>query len=145
MNRSVLRLLALCLSAATVLLAGCATSYVLDNTVQSFSSMAALPAAPTYRFERLPSQQAPDQVQLEIMADAALHKAGLRRDDANPRYSVQVKRSHPAGAVAVGEPLGRLVGRGLRRPPSRVRFRLRRPDVQLGIALVPPRSERHPA
>lgn len=90
MNRCVLRLLALCLSAATILLAGCATSYVLDNTVQSFSSLAALPAAPTYRFERLPSQQAPDQVQLEIMADAALHKAGLRRDDANPRYSVQV-------------------------------------------------------
>jgi hypothetical protein len=72
------------------LLSGCATSYVLDNNVQSFSSLTGLPAQPTYRFERLPSQQAPDQGVLESMADPALHKAGLRRDDANPRYSVQV-------------------------------------------------------
>jgi hypothetical protein len=72
------------------LLAGCASSYVLDNTVQSFSQFTALPAQPTYRFERLPSQQAPWHAQLEAMADVALHNAGLRRDDANPRYSVQV-------------------------------------------------------
>jgi hypothetical protein len=78
------------LAGSAVLLSGCATSYVLDNTVQSFSSLPALPAQPTYRFERLPSQQAPDQAALESLADAALHKAGLRRDDANPRYSVQV-------------------------------------------------------
>ena len=75
---------------AVWLLSGCATSYVLDNTVQSFSQFTALPAQPTYRFERLPSQQAPWHAQLEAMADAALHKAGLRRDDADPRYSVQV-------------------------------------------------------
>ena len=75
---------------ATVLLSGCATSYVLDNDVQSFSSLTALPSQPTYRFERLPSQQAPDHTVLESMADPALHKAGLRRDDSNPRYSVQV-------------------------------------------------------
>jgi hypothetical protein len=90
MKRSVPRLLGLGLAAASLLLSGCATSYVLDNTVQSFSGLPALPAQPTYRFERLPSQQAPAQAQLEAMADAALHKAGLRRDDANPRYSVQL-------------------------------------------------------
>jgi len=72
------------------LLSGCAGGYLLDNTVQSFSHLTALPAQPTYRFERLPSQQAPSQAQLEAMADAALLKAGLRRDDASPRYSVQV-------------------------------------------------------
>ena len=72
------------------LLTGCATGYLLDNSVQSFSSLTALPAQPSYRFERLPSQQAPAHGQLEAMADAALHKAGLRRDDANPRYTVQV-------------------------------------------------------
>jgi len=72
------------------LLTGCASGYLLDNTVQSFSHLTALPAQPTYRFERLPSQQAPSQAQLEAMADAALQKAGLRRDDANPRYSVQL-------------------------------------------------------
>jgi hypothetical protein len=76
--------------AALALLSGCGTS-VLDNRVQSFSSLPTLPAAPTYRFERLPSQQAdPGQVQLEDLADPALFKAGLRRDDATPRFSVQV-------------------------------------------------------
>lgn len=90
MKRSVVRLLGLALAAFSLLLSGCATSYVLDNTVQSFSGLTAVPAQATYRFERLPSQQAPAQAQLEAMADAALHKAGLRRDDANPRYSVQV-------------------------------------------------------
>jgi hypothetical protein len=77
--------------AALALVSGCAGTYVLDNRVQSFSSLPALPAASTYRFERLPSQQAdPAQAQLEELADAALFKAGLRRDDANPRFSVQV-------------------------------------------------------
>lgn len=74
-----------------VTLSGCATGYLLDNNVQSFSSLPSLPPTPTYRFERLPSQQAsPGQAQLEALADAALFKAGLRRDDATPRYSVQV-------------------------------------------------------
>lgn len=72
------------------LLSGCAAGYLLDNNVQSFSGLTALPAQPTYRFERLPSQQAPGQAQLEAMAAAALQGAGLRRDDANPRYSVQI-------------------------------------------------------
>jgi len=90
MKRTGLHLLGLFFAAAAVLLSGCATPYTLDNNVQSFSSLPALPAQPTYRFERLPSQQAPDQAQLEAMADAALHKAGLRRDDAKPHYSVQV-------------------------------------------------------
>ncbi|WP_233259427.1 DUF4136 domain-containing protein [Ramlibacter sp. WS9] len=90
MKRLAYRLLFLPFAAALLVLSGCATSYILDNSVQSFSNLPALPAQPTYRFERLPSQQAPDQAQLEAMADAALHKAGLRRDDATPRYSVQV-------------------------------------------------------
>jgi hypothetical protein len=72
------------------LLAGCATTYTLDNTVQSFSQLPALPQPATYRFERLPSQQDLAQPQLEAMADAALNAAGLRRDDASPRFSVQI-------------------------------------------------------
>lgn len=75
---------------AGLLLSGCATSYLLDNQVQSFSGLTALPAEPTYRFDRLPSQQSPAQAQLEALADPALHKAGLRRDDAKPRYTVQI-------------------------------------------------------
>ena len=89
MKRSMLKLLGLAVVAAW-LLAGCASTYVLDNNVQAFSSLTSLPAQPSYKFERLPSQQAPGQAQLEAMADPALHKAGLRRDDANPHYSVQV-------------------------------------------------------
>jgi hypothetical protein len=92
MNRSVLRLLGLILFAGWVL-SGCAGGYLLDNTVHSFSGIASLPAQPTYRFERLPSQQVPAQAQLEAMADPALHQAGLRRDDSNPRYTVQVSAS----------------------------------------------------
>lgn len=79
------------LALAAAALSGCATSFVLDNNVQSFSTLAALPAKPSYRFERLPSQQAFQfQGQVEAMADPALFKAGLRRDDAAPQLSVQV-------------------------------------------------------
>ena len=84
-----LRLLG-CVLLAACLLSGCATNYLLDTNVQSFSGLTAAPAQPTYRFERLPSQQSPMQAQLEALADPALHKAGFRRDDANPRYSVNV-------------------------------------------------------
>lgn len=79
------------LLAAASLLAGCATGYRMDNTVQSFSGLQGLPSNPTYRFERLPSQrEAPGQDRIEALADPALHQAGLRRDDAQPRYAVQV-------------------------------------------------------
>jgi hypothetical protein len=77
-------------AAFVAVLSGCAGTYVLDNTVQSFSQLTAAPAPLTYRFERLPSQQQADQAQLEALADAALHQAGFQRDDANPRYSVQI-------------------------------------------------------
>lgn len=77
--------------AAALFLAGCATGYRLDNQVQSFSQLPALPSPATYRFERTLSQQMdPNQQALEAMADPALHRAGLRRDDSAPRYSVQV-------------------------------------------------------
>lgn len=89
MKRSVARALSWLLWVG-LLLSGCAAGYLLDNSVQSFSSLAALPAQPTYRFERLPSQQSSAQVHLEALADPALQKAGLRRDDGNPRYSVQL-------------------------------------------------------
>jgi hypothetical protein len=81
---------------AALALAGCAGTYTLDSTVQSFSQLPSLAQPATYRFERLPSQQDPLQPQLEALADPALNTAGLRRDDANPRYSVQISaRSSP--------------------------------------------------
>lgn len=87
MKSTVLKLLGL---AALALLTGCASTYVLDNTVQSFSQLPSAPAPATYRFDRLPSQQVLQHAQLEALADTALHQAGFRRDDANPRYSVQI-------------------------------------------------------
>jgi hypothetical protein len=78
-------------AAVLALLSGCASTYLLDNQVQSFSQLQGLPAQPSYRFERSLSQQVdPAQQALEALADPALHKVGLRRDDAQPRYSVQV-------------------------------------------------------
>jgi hypothetical protein len=71
-------------------LAGCASTYTLDNTVQSFSQIQALPSPATYRFDRLPSQQDAGQMQLEAMADGALNAVGLKRDDSHPHYAVQI-------------------------------------------------------
>ncbi|MGJ7546540.1 DUF4136 domain-containing protein [Variovorax sp. LT1R16] len=77
-------------------LSGCATRWVVDSDVQSFSNLPAaeLSAGATYRFERLPSQQdgagARGAEALEAMAAPALEGAGLKRDDAAPRYSAQV-------------------------------------------------------
>lgn len=101
------RLARTCLAAvvmATGTLAGCA-SYRLNNTVQAFSGLQALPANPTYRFERLPSQVAqPGQDQLEALADPVLHRAGLRRDDAAPRYGVTVTATVNQAASPWPEP-----------------------------------------
>ncbi|HWT20483.1 MAG TPA: hypothetical protein VN280_16330, partial [Variovorax sp.] len=60
-------------------LSGCATSWVVDSDVKSFSSMGTVPSGATYRFERLPSQQADParQESLEAMAAAAFEKVGL--------------------------------------------------------------------
>jgi hypothetical protein len=77
-------------AAALAALYGCATTYTLDNTVQSFSQLPSLPQPATYRFERLLSQQDLTQPQLEALADPALNAAGLKRDDASPRFSVQI-------------------------------------------------------
>jgi hypothetical protein len=98
---------------AAGLLAGCA-SYRMDNTVQAFSGLQGLPPNPTYRFERLPSQVGqPVQDQLEAMADPVLHRAGLRRDDAAPRYAVLVNASFQQSASPWPEPGPTSVGVGL--------------------------------
>ena len=39
-------------------LTGCATSWVVDSDVKSFASPGAIAPGATYRFDRLPSQQA---------------------------------------------------------------------------------------
>jgi hypothetical protein len=87
-------------------LSGCATSWVVDSDVKSFSSLGAVPSGATYRFERLPSQQADAarQESLEAMAAAALEKVGLRRDDARPTYSAQIGARVTAGLSPWADP-----------------------------------------
>jgi Domain of unknown function (DUF4136) len=76
----------------TASLTGCATRWVVDSDVRSFSEIASVPADATYRFERLPSQQYDEaaQLQLEAMAAPALESVGLRHDDAAARYTAQI-------------------------------------------------------
>ena len=115
MKSPVFRLCAAPVAAIALLLGGCATSYQLDNTVQSFSSLPAIASPATYRFERLPSQQAPQQGEMESLADPALHKAGLARDDANPRYSVQISARLQPVLSPWSDPWGGWGGFGRRR------------------------------
>ena len=81
----------LCASAAA-LLAGCASTRVVDSQVQSWSTINTLPAPPTYRLEKLPSQQASAKAfaPIEALAHTALQRAGLQRDDAQPSLIVEV-------------------------------------------------------
>lgn len=84
---------ALCLG--VMLLSGCSSIIVVDSDVQAYSTLPAMPARAGYRFERLPSQQsdAARQAVLEGMAQQALAKVGMQRDDAHPAYSVQIGAS----------------------------------------------------
>ena len=89
--RKAMKLTLLCVALA---LTGCASVRLVDSDVQSFSQLRALPAPPTYRFERLPSQQAQGAQQDTIEAHAvqALAKVGMRFDpSAQAAYRVQVQ------------------------------------------------------
>lgn len=88
-------------------LAGCATTWVVDSEVSTFSRSGGVATGAGYRFERLPSQQGaePRQSQLEAMADIALQRAGLRRDDVKPAYSAQISARVTVLAAPWGDPL----------------------------------------
>lgn len=80
------------------MLTACATPPP-QATVQVFTLAPRLPPGTTYRHERLPSQVArPDLPALEGVADAALARAGLRRDDAGARFAVEVMVSQNGAA-----------------------------------------------
>jgi hypothetical protein len=82
------------LVALAATLTGCATGPVqVTSDVQTFAGTATITTPATYRFERLPSQQAGaanGQQLLEQLAEPALAKVGLVRDDAKAQYNVQV-------------------------------------------------------
>lgn len=90
-----MKLPSLILCAAALLLGGCSAMRLVDSDVISFAPAAAKPVTvpATYRFERLPSQQAraAQQAQLETLAMPVLSLFGLSRDDQAPQYSVQIE------------------------------------------------------
>lgn len=79
---------------ASLWLSGCGSIRVVDTDVHSYATPSLVPVGASYRFERLPSQQAQAdaaaQTRLEAMVQAALTKVGLQRDDASASYSVQI-------------------------------------------------------
>ena len=84
--------------AATVvgLLGGCASTRMVGSEVNSFARWTPAPPAPgsSYRFERLPSQQADlAQARLEGLAQAALARVGLQHNPQAASLSVQVSAS----------------------------------------------------
>lgn len=95
------------LLSAVALLAACAGPPP-PATVQVFTGPVQLPAGSTYRYERLPSQQAqPRHNEMEAAADAVLGRAGLRRDDASGRLAVQLTATQdPMGYGPWGGPYG---------------------------------------
>jgi hypothetical protein len=78
--------------AGAALLAGCSGMRIVDSDVNAYSTLSAVPAGATYRFERLPSQERAGEPQsrIESMAAQSLARVGLTRNDASPRYSVLV-------------------------------------------------------
>jgi hypothetical protein len=88
------RTLKIIVLATALLLAGCSSMRLVDSDVNTFPTPSAqsvtVPA--TYRFERLPSEQAegPARDALESLAQPELAKVGLQRADAAPQYSVQL-------------------------------------------------------
>lgn len=73
-------------------LTGCGTTRLVDSDVRTYATPPSVPAGAHYRFERLPSQQAnaAQQARLEAMAQQALAKVGLQRDDVGASYSVEI-------------------------------------------------------
>ncbi|WP_390368610.1 DUF4136 domain-containing protein [Variovorax dokdonensis] len=80
------------LAALAGVLSGCATSWTIENDVTSYVRGQGATTPATYRFERLPSQQAQEarQLELEAVAAIAMAKVGLQRDEQSPRYAAQI-------------------------------------------------------
>ncbi len=80
---------------SALLLAGCSGMRIVDSDVVAFSTsaVAAITTPASYSFERLPSQQAraAKSSAFEALAETALARVGLRRDDAAPQYAVQLE------------------------------------------------------
>lgn len=75
-------------------LGGCSGMRIVDSDVTAFATTGgpALTLPVPFRFERLPSQQAlaGPTAAFEALAEPVLARAGLQRDDAAARYSLQM-------------------------------------------------------
>ena len=95
---------------SALLLAGCATTRVIDSDVTAFQTWKAAPPGPNtpYRFERLPSQQAnaAQQDVVEAAAGPALAKVGLVPSNTVARYSVQVRLNTQLVERVLADPFG---------------------------------------
>lgn len=111
MARSVLLLM-------VFLISGCASTRLIDSQVNSFAPQV-IAAGAGYQFERLPSQLADpvSQAKLEKLAEQALAKVGLKRQNAAP-LSVQVsavqrqENTLNQSGVGIGWGLGWVFGNG---------------------------------
>lgn len=100
------------------LLSSCAGVRLVDSQVSSFAPQA-IAAGASYQFERLPSQMADpvNQVKLEKLAEQALAKVGLKRQN-NAPLRVQVsavqrqENTVHEGGVGIGWGLGWVFGHG---------------------------------
>ena len=97
-------ILTLFLGLAAAALMGCSSQRLVDGQVQSYSTLTAVPTPATYRIERLPSQQTPAFDPIAALAEQALARVGLQRDDAAPRLLVQIGTE--AGSVPRYDPYG---------------------------------------
>jgi Domain of unknown function (DUF4136) len=90
MRRAALWLISASLLAA--LLSGCALPRMIDSDVQSYVGTVPAVSNASFRFDRLPSQQATHGVQdqIEAFAQTALEHVGMVRHEDAPRYLVQV-------------------------------------------------------
>jgi hypothetical protein len=75
-----------------LVLTGCSGMRIVDSDVRAFATGQGVSVPASYRFERLPSQQAQGeaQAQLEAVVQAELAKVGMQRDDITPQYSVAI-------------------------------------------------------
>lgn len=95
-----------------LLLSGCAIPRTVDSTVQTYSTLSAMPQPPTYRLAQLPSQQADARnfVAVAPLVHAALARVGLQRDDAAPRliaeFEVQLRTGYLQGPWYPESPWG---------------------------------------
>lgn len=91
-----LRLALLALLVLPALLAGCASTVMIDSEVRSFSQVRALTPPVPFRFEQALSRSPAQQAELEAIALQALQRVGLVRDDAAARYSLRLEaRTQP--------------------------------------------------